>query len=116
MSDSRPAVSIVGTGAYLPERVMTNADLEKIVETSDEWIVTRTGIKQRHIAAAHEATSDLAAEAGRRALAAAGLGPETVDLIVVATVTPDMPFPSTACFVQDKIGAKNAFCFDLEAA
>ncbi|MCE9615355.1 MAG: ketoacyl-ACP synthase III [Lentisphaerae bacterium] len=116
MTSNGPIVSIVGTGSYLPERILTNADLEKMVETSDEWITTRTGIRSRHIAAAHEATSDLAAEASRRALAAAGLTAEAVDLIVVATVTPDMPFPSTACFVQDKIGAKNAFCFDLEAA
>lgn len=109
-------VGIVGTGSYLPAHVMTNADLEKIVETSDDWIVSRTGIRERRIAAADEATSDLAAAAARKALESAGVAAEAVDLIVVATITPDMPFPSTACFVQDKIGAKRAFCFDVEAA
>ncbi len=116
MSDRLSSVGIVGTGAYLPARVMTNADLEKVVETSDEWIVTRTGIRERRIAADGEATSDLAAAAAREALSAAGVGAEEVDLIVVATITPDMPFPSTACLVQTRIGAKRAFCFDVEAA
>ncbi len=110
------AVCIVGTGAYLPARVLTNAELEKMVETSDEWIASRTGIRQRHIAAADEATSDMSAIAAQRALDAAGVEAMEVDLIVVATVTPDMPFPSTACFVQKKIGARKAFCFDIEAA
>jgi 3-oxoacyl-[acyl-carrier-protein] synthase-3 len=95
---------------------MTNADLEKMVETSDEWITTRTGIKERRIAAADEFTSDLAAHAARRALEQAGIGPEKVDLIIVATITPDMPFPSTACLVQQKIGARRAAAFDIEAA
>ena len=109
-------VSIVGIGSYLPERVLTNADLEKMVNTSDEWITTRTGIKERHIAAPDQASSDLGAEAARSALADAGLTADQVDMIVLATITPDMGFPNTACFVQAKIGAVNAFCFDVEAA
>lgn len=108
--------SIVATGSYVPARVLTNADLEKMVDTTDEWILTRTGIRERHIAAPDEATSDMGAEAARRALANAGVSPEDVDLIIVATITPDMGFPNTACFVQSKIGATNAFCFDIEAA
>lgn len=111
----RPAC-IVGTGSYVPERVLTNADLEKLVDTTDEWILTRTGIRERHIARPDETTSMMGAEAARRALASAGVAAEQVDLIVVATITPDMGFPNTACFVQAAIGAKNAFCFDLEAA
>jgi 3-oxoacyl-[acyl-carrier-protein] synthase-3 len=109
-------VSIIGTGSYVPERVMTNAELEKMVDTSDEWITSRTGIKERRIAADDEYTSDLAAKAGLAALENAGITAEEVDLIIVATVTPDMYFPSTACFVQHKIGAKNAACFDVGAA
>lgn len=109
-------VSIVGTGSYAPERVLTNAELEKMVDTTDEWIVTRTGIKERHIARDDQATSDLAAEAARRALADAGAKAEDVGMIVCATITPDMGFPNTGCLVQDLIGAKKAFCFDLEAA
>ncbi|MCF7708179.1 MAG: ketoacyl-ACP synthase III [Verrucomicrobia bacterium] len=108
--------SIAGVGSYVPERVLTNSDLEKLVETSDEWITTRTGIKERRIAAEDEYTSDLAAEAARRAMTDAGVGPEDIDLIIVATITPDMPFPATACIVQQKIGAVNAAAFDLEAA
>lgn len=110
------ASSIIGTGSYMPEKVLTNDDLSKIVDTSDEWITTRTGIRERRIAAEGQATSDMAAEAARRALADAGVTPEEVNLIVVATVTPDMFFPSTACFVQKKIGASNAVCFDISAA
>lgn len=110
------ASSIIGTGSYLPDKILTNADLSKIVDTSDEWITTRTGIKERHIAAEDQATSDLASEAARRAMTAAGVAPEEIDLIVVATVTPDMFFPSTACFVQRKIGATKAVCFDISAA
>ena len=110
------SVSIIGTGSYLPDRVLTNADLAEMVDTSDEWIRTRTGISERHIASGSEATSDMAAEAARRALEHAGITADELDLIIVGTVTPDMPFPSTACFVQDKIGAVNAICFDLEAA
>ena len=108
--------SISGVGAYVPAKVLTNADLEKIVDTSDEWITTRTGIKERHIAAENEYTSDLGAEAARRAMKMAGITAEQIDLIIVATITPDMPFPSTACLVQHKLGAKRAAAFDLEAA
>ena len=108
--------SIIGTGKYVPERVLTNEDLEKLVDTSDEWIVTRTGIKERRIAADDEATSDMATEAAKNALENAGVAAEDIDLIVVATVTSDMFFPSTACFVQKKLGAKNALCFDISAA
>jgi 3-oxoacyl-[acyl-carrier-protein] synthase-3 len=110
------ASSIIGTGSYMPEKVLTNDDLSKIVDTSDEWITTRTGIRERRIAAEGQATSDMASEAARRALADAGVAPEEVNLIVVATVTPDMFFPSTACLVQKKIGAGNAVCFDISAA
>ena len=92
-------VSITGMGSYVPSRVLSNADLEAIVETTDEWITTRTGIKERRLAAPDEATSDMAAEAGRRALANAGIQPDQVDLIIVATLTPDMQFPSTACLL-----------------
>jgi 3-oxoacyl-[acyl-carrier-protein] synthase III len=109
-------VSIIGTGSYVPERVMTNDALSKLVDTTDEWITTRTGIKERRIAAPEEATSDLAAKAAEAALENAGIMAEEVDLIIVATVTPDMIFPSTACIVQHKIGAKNAACFDVSAA
>ena len=108
--------SITGVGSYVPERIMTNADLEKIVETSDEWITTRTGIKERRIAAANEFTSDLAANAAKRAMEMAGVTAEQIDLIIVATITPDMPFPNTACLVQQKIGAGRAAAFDIEAA
>jgi len=109
-------VSIVGTGSYVPQRVLSNADLEKVVETSDEWITTRTGIKERRIAGADEHTSDLAAKAAEAAMENAGISADELDLIIVATVTPDMFFPSTACFVQQKIGAKKAACFDVSAA
>jgi 3-oxoacyl-[acyl-carrier-protein] synthase III len=108
--------SISGVGAYVPARVLTNADLEKMVDTSDDWITTRTGIKERHIAAENEFTSDLAAEAARRAMKMAGVAADQIDLIIVATITPDMPFPSTACLVQHKLGAQRAAAFDLEAA
>jgi len=108
--------SITGVGSYVPERILTNADLEKIVETTDEWITTRTGIKERRIAAADEFTSDMAAKAAERAMQMAGVTAEQIDLIIVATITPDMPFPSTACLVQHKLGARRAAAFDLEAA
>lgn len=108
--------SIVAVGAYVPEKVLTNADLERLVDTTDEWITTRTGIKERRMAATDEATSDLAAKAAKRAFDQGGIKPEAVDLIIVATVTPDMPFPSTACLVQRKIGASRAAAFDIEAA
>lgn len=109
-------ICIVGTGSYLPERVMTNKELEKMVDTTDEWIVTRTGISQRHIAAEGEVTSDLASEACKAALSDAGISAEDVDLIVCATMSPDRLMPSTACITQHKIGATNAFCFDISAA
>lgn len=108
--------SIIGTGSYMPEKILTNEDLSKIVDTSDDWITSRTGIKERRIAGENEATSDIASEAARRAMQSAGVTSEEIDLIVVATVTPDMAFPSTACFVQKKIGASNAVCFDISAA
>jgi len=106
---------IVGTGGYLPAKVLTNHDLERTVDTTDEWIYTRTGIRQRHIAADDEKTSDLALHASRKALDAAGIGPADLDLIVVATTTPDMVFPSTACLLQSKLGAKNCPAFDVQA-
>jgi 3-oxoacyl-[acyl-carrier-protein] synthase-3 len=109
-------VSIIGTGSYLPEKVLTNKDLEKLVETSDEWIYSRTGMRERHIAASDEVTSDLGAKAAQVAIEDAGILPSEIDLLIVATLSPDMFFPSTACFVQDKIGAKNAYCYDLGAA
>jgi 3-oxoacyl-[acyl-carrier-protein] synthase-3 len=110
------SASIIGTGSYVPDKVLSNADLERLVETNDEWIVTRTGIRERRIAAPEQTTSDLAAEAAKAALLNAGVTAEELDMIIVATVTPDMFFPSTACFVQTKIGAKNAVCFDVSAA
>jgi 3-oxoacyl-[acyl-carrier-protein] synthase-3 len=110
------SAAITATGSYAPAQVLTNADLEKVVDTTDEWIMTRTGIRERHIARPDETTSDMGAEAARRALAAAHLTAEQVDQIIVATITPDMGFPNTACFVQSKIGAVNAYCFDIEAA
>jgi len=109
-------VGIIGVGEYLPKKVLTNADLEKMVDTSDEWITTRTGIKERRLAASNEAASDLALAASKQALADAKLKPEEIELIIVATVTPDMQFPSTACLVQSGLGAKNAVCFDISAA
>jgi 3-oxoacyl-[acyl-carrier-protein] synthase-3 len=108
--------SISGVGSYVPSRIITNADLEKMVDTSDEWITTRTGIKARRVAATHEFTSDLAAHAATRAMKRAGVKPEQIDLIILATITPDMPFPSTACLVQQKINAYRAAAFDIEAA
>lgn len=110
------SVGIIGTGKYVPERVLTNAELETMVETNDEWIVSRTGIRERHIAAPNQATSDLAYEAAVKALKSAGLAAEDLELIIVATVTPDMTFPSTACILQEKLGAKKAAAFDLSAA
>ena len=108
--------SITGVGSYVPERILTNADLEKMVETSDEWITTRTGIKERRIAAPDEFTSDLAAQAALKAMKMAGVTADQLDLIIVASITPDMPFPNTACLVQQKIGAKRIPSFDIEAA
>ena len=109
-------VEIKSLATYVPPRLLTNADLEKMVDTTDEWIIQRTGIRQRHIVEPGVATSDLAAEAGREAIRRAGLTPEDIDLIIVGTVTPDMLFPSTACLVQHKIGATHAWGFDLSAA
>ncbi|HWJ03935.1 MAG TPA: beta-ketoacyl-ACP synthase III [Verrucomicrobiae bacterium] len=109
------SVRISGVGSFLPEKVITNADLERIVETSDEWIVSRTGIKERRQSGDETSVSDLCLEAAKRALEDANLAPEDIDLIIVATVTPDYAFPSTACLVQAKLGAKRAAAFDLEA-
>ena len=110
------ACAIASVGSYVPEKVLTNADLEKMVETTDEWITTRTGIQQRRIAMEGEFTSDMAAKAALLAIERAQIKPEAIDLIIVATITPDMMFPSTACLVQQKIGAKRAAAFDIEAA
>lgn len=109
------AAGILGTGSYVPEKVITNHDLEQIVDTSDEWITTRTGIKERRQARPDQATSDLCLEAASRALADANTAPEEIDLVIVATVTPDMMFPATACLVQERLGATRAGAFDLEA-
>src|SRR5256712_8885114 len=108
--------TITGIGRYVPSRVMTNHELEKIVDTTDEWIVSRTGIRERRIAAPDEASSDLAFHAAKEALADAGVTPEQIDLIVVGTATPDMLFPATACILQDRLGARHAGAFDLSAA
>ncbi len=109
-------VSIAGTGSYVPERILTNDDLAKIVDTSDEWITSRTGIKERRIAAEDEYTSDLAAKAAERALEQSGISAEDIQLIIVATITPDTPTPATACYVQAKLGSTNAVAFDISAA
>ncbi len=116
MASASPRAAVTALGRYVPERVMTNADLERIVDTSDEWIRTRTGIRQRHIAPAGTPTSDLAARAARMALEKRGLDAGELDLIIVGTVTPDMLFPATACIVQDKLQAKKAWAFDISAA
>jgi len=109
-------VGILGLGCYLPEKVLTNKEIEKIVDTTDDWITTRTGIKERRIARGDETTSDMATEAAKRALADAKLKPEDIDLIIVATITPDMFFPATACLVQQKIGARQVPAFDISVA
>lgn len=109
-------IGIIGVGKYLPKKVLTNADLEKMVDTSDEWIISRSGIKERRLAAKNEAASDLAIKAGKEALADAKLEAEDLDLIIVATITADMQFPSVACLLQNGLGAKNAVCFDISAA
>jgi len=109
-------VRIAGVGKYLPERILTNDKLEKMVDTSDEWITTRTGIKTRRIAQRGETASTMAAQAARSALKEAHLKPERLELIIVGTITPDMQFPATACFVQSAIGARKAACFDISAA
>ena len=106
---------IVGTGSYLPEKILTNRDLEALVDTSDEWIYSRTGIRERHIAAENESASDLALAASRKAIEAAGIEPAQIDLIIVATTTGDMVFPSTACLLQAKLGVTHGAAFDLQA-
>lgn len=106
---------IAGTGGYLPERVLTNADLARMVDTSEEWIVDRTGVRKRHIAAEGETTCDLGEHASRRALEAAGVGPRDVDLVVVGTATPDMIFPSTACLLQERLDIHDGPAFDIQA-
>ncbi|HNX04701.1 MAG TPA: 3-oxoacyl-ACP synthase, partial [Opitutales bacterium] len=111
-----PSIIIKGIGSYVPEKILTNEEISKRVDTSDEWIRARTGIRERHIANDSQATSDLATEAAKAALENAGMKPEDLDLIIVATITPDMPFPSTACFVQSKLGIKNTPAFDITAA
>ncbi|HET9869377.1 MAG TPA: beta-ketoacyl-ACP synthase III, partial [bacterium] len=114
--NGKTRAGFLGTGSYLPEEVLTNQDMEKIVETTNDWIVARTGIKERHRAAPTQATSDLAVEAAKKALDAAGLKPTDIQLIIVATITADMPTPSTACLVQSKLGAPQAAAFDVSAA
>ncbi len=106
---------IVGTGRYLPEKILTNQDLERIVDTSDEWIVARTGIRSRHVAADNELASDLAQKAATQALNSAGLSASEIDLVIVATTTPDMVFPSTACILQAKLGIHGGPAFDVQA-
>src|ERR1700723_3402069 len=112
----RIAAKIAGVAGYLPPRTVTNLDLEKIVDTTDEWIRPRTGISERHYADKGVASSHLGTEAAKKLLAAKGLDPAEIEMIIVATVTPDMFFPATACLIQDRIGAKNAWGFDLSAA
>jgi 3-oxoacyl-[acyl-carrier-protein] synthase-3 len=112
----RRTVSIIGTGSYVPKKILTNEDLSRMVDTSDEWITTRTGIKERRIAAKDEQTSDMGAKAALKAIEQAKISPTEIDLILVATATPDMLFPATACFVQKKIGATKAACLDISAA
>lgn len=106
---------IAGTGSYLPEKALSNADLERMVETSDDWIVERTGIRTRHVAGAGETTCDLAEAAARRAMDAAGTAPADIDLIIVATTTPDRVFPSTACLLQQRLGIQGCAAFDVQA-
>ncbi|GMR06717.1 MAG: ketoacyl-ACP synthase III [Gammaproteobacteria bacterium] len=106
---------IIGTGSYLPEKILTNADLENMVKTSDEWITSRTGIRERHIAAEGETTCDMATHAARMALENAGIGHSDIDLIIVATTTPDLVFPSTACLVQERLGIHGCPAFDVQA-
>lgn len=106
---------IIGTGSYLPEKILNNHDLEKMFETTDEWITTRTGIKERHIASTHQYTSDLAVEAAKKAIEASGINANKIDLIIVATTTPDKIFPSTACIVQTKLGLSLCPAFDIQA-
>jgi len=113
---NRPIAKIIGTGSYLPEKVLTNQDLEKMVDTNDEWIVSRTGMKERRIARTDEFTSDMGLAAARKALEASQMPPENLDLILIATLTPDFIFPSTACLIQSKLGAVKAAAVDVQAA
>lgn len=115
-SSSKPKARIIGTGSYLPERVLTNFDLEKMVDTSDEWIVSRTGMKERRIAREDEYTSDMGLEAARRAIAKSGISAGEIDMILFATLTPDYIFPGTAALIQPKLGAMKAGAFDFQAA
>lgn len=110
------SAGLIGIGSHVPQNVLTNADLEQMVDTNHEWIISRTGIRERRIADQTEASSDLAVQAAKNALAHAGISADQIDLIIVATVTPDMSFPATACLVQDRIGATKAATFDLSAA
>ncbi|MGG1661470.1 beta-ketoacyl-ACP synthase III [Brevibacillus sp. NRS-1366] len=114
--NGKRSVGILATGSYTPERVLSNFDLEKMVDTSDEWIVSRTGIRERRISSTEQASSDLAFEAAKKALENAKISAEQLDMIIVATVTPDMMFPSTACILQEKLGAKRASALDVSAA
>jgi 3-oxoacyl-[acyl-carrier-protein] synthase-3 len=116
MEDKVKKTGILGLGKYLPEQILTNADLERMVDTTDEWITSRTGIKERRIASDNEATSDMAVKAAKEALKNANLEPKDIDLIIVATITPDMFFPSTACQVQYKLGVSNTAAFDVSVA
>jgi 3-oxoacyl-[acyl-carrier-protein] synthase-3 len=116
MNSDQPSIIIEGTGSYLPERIVTNDEMARIVETSDEWIQTRTGICERHFAAEGENTSHLASAAARLAIENAGIDPTEIDLILVATMTPDMPFPSTACLVQSQLNLPQCIAFDIQAA
>ncbi|RME70963.1 MAG: ketoacyl-ACP synthase III [Verrucomicrobia bacterium] len=116
MTTASHPVTILGTGSYAPERVMTNEDLSQMVDTSDEWITTRTGIRERHIAADGETASDMAVRAARLALDSAGLTADAIDAVIVCTMTPDQPCPATACFVQEKLGLEGKTAFDLTAA
>ena len=107
---------ITAVGTYLPEKILSNLDLEKLVDTSDEWIISRTGMRERHIARDDEFTSDMGANAARVALDRAGMKVDDIDVIIVATLSPDYAFPSTACLIQSTLGAKNAAAFDIQAA
>ncbi|MEI7956464.1 MAG: 3-oxoacyl-ACP synthase, partial [Verrucomicrobiota bacterium] len=110
------SVCIAGTGSYVPARILTNAELSQLVDTSEEWILSRTGIRERRIAAADETTSQMATHAARRALDNAGMSAEELELIIVATITPDTPTPATACYIQQSLGASRAVAFDISAA
>ena len=113
---SEESIGIAGTGFYVPEKVLTNADLEKMVDTSNEWIVERTGIRERRIAAPEETVSSMSGKASRQALNAAGVKSEELDLIIVGTITPDNPLPASACLLQEKLGNNRAASFDIAAA